>query len=249
MHEANGEAFCGEHGSARVGRELPKRDHSENGHNGPQPAVLVSDASTAFAEGLALLLRNHGVRARAAELTSLADACDVSVGVLVVDGDGELTHTAEALARARQRIPHVATAVLVDDTAHRGEPVAAALGASVWLPRSVSPSEFVGSVTRLRDKQCIPLAATTRVSPSEQRRLLVGQLTGREFLVLGLLAKGLSTDAISAAVNISPHTVRTHVQNLLNKLDAHSRAEAVAVARTAGVLDARLTMQSAAEAS
>lgn len=61
--------------------------------------------------------------------------------------------------------------------------------------------------------------------------LALGTLTRRELDVLRLLAEGMSTDDIAARLTISPTTVRNHVSRCLAKLDAHSRLEAVAVAR------------------
>ncbi len=41
---------------------------------------------------------------------------------------------------------------------------------------------------------------------------------------------GTSTEDIAAKFHVSPHTVRTHIKNILRKLDAHTRAHAVAIA-------------------
>ncbi|MDR7483295.1 MAG: LuxR C-terminal-related transcriptional regulator [Armatimonadota bacterium] len=61
-------------------------------------------------------------------------------------------------------------------------------------------------------------------------------LTRRELEVLEMLAQGLDTRAVARALFVSPVTVRTHVQNLLRKLGAHTRAEAVAVAARWGLI-------------
>ena len=45
-----------------------------------------------------------------------------------------------------------------------------------------------------------------------------------------MLAKGMSTEGISSSLFLSEHTVRNHVRNILAKLGAHSKLEAVAVA-------------------
>lgn len=50
-------------------------------------------------------------------------------------------------------------------------------------------------------------------------------LTGREKEVVALVAQGLRTDQIAAALYISPNTVRTHIQNAYGKLDVHSVRE------------------------
>lgn len=62
-------------------------------------------------------------------------------------------------------------------------------------------------------------------------------ITARELEILWLLNDGVSTEAIARQLQVSVNTVRTHVRNLLVKFGAHSRLEAIAEARRAGVLD------------
>lgn len=52
-------------------------------------------------------------------------------------------------------------------------------------------------------------------------------ITQREFEVLQLIAKGLSNQEISVALFISESTVKTHVSNVMSKLDARRRTQAV----------------------
>lgn len=61
-------------------------------------------------------------------------------------------------------------------------------------------------------------------------------LTSRERQVLLALCRGCSTDSIAAELGISATTIRNHVQHLLAKLAAHSRAEAVALAYRDGLI-------------
>ena len=51
------------------------------------------------------------------------------------------------------------------------------------------------------------------------------------------LARGNSTDEIGVILSVSPHTVRTHVKNLMRKLDARTRAHAVAIALAEHAID------------
>lgn len=59
-------------------------------------------------------------------------------------------------------------------------------------------------------------------------------LTGRERQVLRLLVDGASNKEMARRLAIRSNTVRTHVQNLLNKLRVHTRLEAVTLAMRAG---------------
>ena len=63
-----------------------------------------------------------------------------------------------------------------------------------------------------------------------------GGLTGREIEVLRLVAEGLSNQAIAERLFVSDHTVHRHLANILNKLDASTRAAAVAQAARRGLL-------------
>ena len=58
----------------------------------------------------------------------------------------------------------------------------------------------------------------------------LNRLSPREREVLALLGRGWSNAQIGRELYISPHTVRTHVQNILQKLEMHSKLEAVAFA-------------------
>jgi PAS domain S-box-containing protein len=62
------------------------------------------------------------------------------------------------------------------------------------------------------------------------------ELTDREREVLTLLAQGLSTRDIAEYLSISPSTARNHVQNVLHKLNVHSRLEAVSYAFEHGLV-------------
>jgi PAS domain S-box-containing protein len=61
-------------------------------------------------------------------------------------------------------------------------------------------------------------------------------LTGREREVLSLLAHGFSTRDIARSLSISPSTARNHIRNILQKLQVHSRLEAVVYALEHGLV-------------
>jgi len=63
-----------------------------------------------------------------------------------------------------------------------------------------------------------------------------GALSPRQLDVLRLVALGANASQIAAELSISEATVRTHVKNVLERLGAHNRAHAVAIAMTSGLL-------------
>ena len=73
-----------------------------------------------------------------------------------------------------------------------------------------------------------PLSAGPLPLPRGQRR--TSTLSSSELRVLALVAEGGSTEATAEALSLSPHTVRTHLRNTMRKLEASSRAHAVAIA-------------------
>jgi PAS domain S-box-containing protein len=71
-----------------------------------------------------------------------------------------------------------------------------------------------------------PTLLTVRESDDARAR----KLTGREVEVLAMLAAGNPTAEIASRLNISNLTARNHIQNSLDKLEVHSKTEAVAFA-------------------
>ena len=62
-------------------------------------------------------------------------------------------------------------------------------------------------------------------------------LTGREREVMALLAEGLKGPQVAQRLGISPDTVRTHVENAMEKLEARTRVHAIAIALRQGLIE------------
>lgn len=105
-----------------------------------------------------------------------------------------------------------------------------------YLTKDVQLRQFVRSIRAVLDGQMVlphrlARRATGIGSPEDEAAtLLAQQLTSREREVLTLLASGANSGEIARRLTVSPHTVRTHVQGILTKLQVHSRLEAVAFA-------------------
>ena len=67
----------------------------------------------------------------------------------------------------------------------------------------------------------------------------IGVLSPREREVLDLLAQGLNGEDAATRLVISSETVRTHVRNAMNKLEAHTRAHAIVIALRQGEINAQ----------
>ena len=73
-------------------------------------------------------------------------------------------------------------------------------------------------------------APAVESGPPDVGRSEAAGLTGREKEILKCLVEGAATSAIAGRLGISRVTVRNHIQNVLRKLDAHSKLEAVVIA-------------------
>jgi two-component system, NarL family, nitrate/nitrite response regulator NarL len=115
-------------------------------------------------------------------------------------------------------------------------------GFNGYLTKDVRVWRLVESIHAVMEGQSV-MAGSTASAPTESRRpirvsadVLVEQLTKRERDVLGLLVQGATSEGIARRLSISPNTVRTHVQNVLSKLQVHSRLQAATFAVRHGLV-------------
>ncbi len=140
--------------------------------------------------------------------------------------------------------PGVRTVVLAERDDPRRAAAALQAGACGWVAKDCSLVRLLAVIRGvLRDETHLPPALLTgvlreltaaRKHRTESERL-VESLTPREREVLRCMVAGLGRKAVAERLFLSPHTVRTHMQNVLGKLGVHSTLAAVALARRAGV--------------
>lgn len=95
-----------------------------------------------------------------------------------------------------------------------------------YLAHILRPAGRADSTAAHQDAPPCSLLEATRMSADARAR----RLTVREVEVLGMLAAGRTTPEIAERLFISTITARNHIQNVLDKLEVHSKAEAVAFA-------------------
>ncbi len=148
------------------------------------------------------------------------------------------------VAGVRQAHPAARVVVLAEKDDPRRAALALQAGASGWVAKDCSLQRLLGVIRGvLRDETHLAPALLTgvlremtaaRKHRTESERL-VESLTPREREVLRCMVAGLGRKAVAERLFLSPHTVRTHMQNVLGKLGVHSTLAAVALARRAGV--------------
>lgn len=100
-------------------------------------------------------------------------------------------------------------------------------GAKAYLLKDAHREELLNCIRSV-------YAGKTVVSPAVGAKLAIRlsaqDLTGRELEILTLVGEGKSNKLIARELNITEGTVKTHVKNILEKLDATSRTEALSMA-------------------
>lgn len=98
-----------------------------------------------------------------------------------------------------------------------------------YLAHVLRPVERTGRTSVSPEAEPGPPRSTLEVV-RESADVRARRLTAREVEVLGMLAAGRTTPEISARLGISVLTARNHIQNILEKLEVHSKSEAIAFA-------------------
>ena len=117
-------------------------------------------------------------------------------------------------------------------------------GASGYVPKRAAPEELITAirVAASGEVYLYPSLAKLLVKdylkyePEESNEQNLGDLTAREQEVLTLLADGDSNAEIAENLSISPKTVSRHRENIMRKLNLHSRTELVKYAIRKGII-------------
>ncbi len=185
------------------------------------------DDDAAFCSFVAELLQRAGYRTR--EFTTgesaLLAALSERPGGVVLDVHLPGVHGYEVCRQLRDAYRNGLPIVFVSGERTEGFDRAAGLivGADDYLVKPIDPGELIARIRRL-------VAPPRSLSSKNGRGGRLETLTPREHEVLELLSEGYRQDEIASNLVISPKTVATHIQRILNKLNVRSRAQAIAVA-------------------
>ena len=168
----------------------------------------------------------------AVELALLHRPDVVLMDVVMPEMDG-IAATREILRQAPEQRVLILTSSDDDDMGLLGLRV----GASGFLTKNLDVDVLPRALTGvMNDEAAISRRLSMRLVEQLRRpaapggmRPVKSPLTTREWEVIDLISSGKSTEQIAAELVLSGETVRSHVKNILRKLDAHSREEAVAI--------------------
>jgi DNA-binding NarL/FixJ family response regulator len=207
--------------------------------------LLIVEDHMLLAEGIRRVLQENGVDV-VGIATSGKQALDLAIqtkpNIVLMDIDLPDMDGIETGRRMADRLPGTRIVALtgLDDQVLIRE--AMLNGFHGYLHKHAPTSDLIESLVLGGTGQAVmPQKAAQNLAsnvPRDEpsRMATAGRLTARERDVLGLLVNGSDTADIARRLFLSPNTVRTHVQNILSKLQVHSRLEAASYAVRHGLL-------------
>ena len=223
---------------------------TENAHAPGEPVrVLVVDDQELFRRGITMLLASDdgievvGEAGDGVEATELAAA--TAPDVVLLDVRMPRRSGIEACRAIKEAVPSAKILMLTmsDEEADLYEAVKS--GAAGYLLKDSSLEEVNNAVRIVAEGQSLisPSMAVKLIDEFKQmarvdrEQVPTLRLTERELEVLRLVAKGMNNREIAQELYISENTVKNHVRNILEKLQLHSRMEAVMYAVREKLLD------------
>ncbi len=206
--------------------------------------VLVADDHSLFRDGITSLLEAAGFDV-VGQVGNGEDAVretqQLQPDVVLLDVTMPKMTGLEALKQIKQTVPHTQVVMLtVSDDETLLEAVQS--GADGFLLKNLTADEFLDMLAGLHwGEAAMTRQTTTRLlknmtQPTSTHSKPDQSLTPREIELLQRIAEGLSNRAIAQQLSVSPNTVKYHVKNILQKLNAQNRTEAVARAIHAGII-------------
>jgi DNA-binding NarL/FixJ family response regulator len=202
---------------------------------------LIVDNHTLFRQGLVSLLQSEpglqviGEASGGEEALKLAQELQPDVVLMDVKMPG--MDGVEATRRLQETTPHVRVLMLTVSEEEENLFAAIQAGARGYILKNADADELLQAIQRVH-------AGEAMLSPVMTFRLLQVlrsggapthsselPLTPREQDVFQLLVQGVSNRQIAQSLTITENTVKTHVRNILEKLELHSRSEVAAYAR------------------
>lgn len=210
-----------------------------------QLRVVVVDQQRTFAEALVTRLGREADLVVAGMVPPAAPDAGLVVagGADIVLLDGDLPDDASfRLCREISSQREAPRAIMLSDSAEPARIVRAIrAGAAAWVHKNETIEQLLRVLRGVaRGEMWLPPAQMSQVirlllhERDEQRSDdgLFAALTPREREVLLHLTEGLGRGDVARRMHLSRHTVRTHLQNLMAKLGAHSTLEAAVMARS-----------------
>jgi two-component system NarL family response regulator len=216
----------------------------------PEPVrVIVVDDQELFRRGLVMLLGVEPDIEVVGEAGDGVTASDLAVStmpdVVLLDVRMPKRSGLQACMRIKEEVPSARIIMLTVSDEEGDLYEAVKNGASGYLLKDSSIEEVAQAIRVVAEGQSLisPSMAVKLIdefkemSRTDRDQVPTPRLTDRELEVLRLVAKGLNNREAAKELYISENTVKNHVRNILEKLQLHSRMEAVMYAVREKLLD------------
>ena len=213
--------------------------------------VLIADDHTLFRAGLHALLNLFpdiqvvGEASSGEEAITKAEALQPDIILMDLQMPGENNTPGVNGIEATRRIVHTSPniAIIVVTMFEDDDSVFSAMraGARGYILKEADEEEVLRAIRAVARGEAIfgPAIARRLVhffsKPGLSSNPVFPELTEREREILDLIARGENNAEIAQRLVLSPHTVRNHISNIFSKLQVADRAEAIILARDAGL--------------
>jgi DNA-binding NarL/FixJ family response regulator len=211
----------------------------------PQINVLIVDDHPVTREGLHAALEVDDVVAVIGEAASGEEAIERAGGlkpdVVFMDVRMPGMGGIEAAKAIRAASPGTKIILVTVDESRASISEAIQAGVSGYLLKDTSADELVNAARLAVEGKAVIHPQLTRAFIEEvqvaDKRSDAAALSRREKEILQRVAYGATTKEVAHDLAISPHTVKTHLERIFEKLGANDRAQAVAIALRSGLVD------------
>jgi two-component system NarL family response regulator len=210
----------------------------EPGTRGPtKTRILIADDHAVVREGLVAILNRQEDLDVVGEAVNGREAvekwCNQRPDITLMDLRMPEMSGVSAIEAIRAENPNALIIVLTtydtDEDIYR----AMRAGAKAYVLKDAHREELLECIRHVRQGKTV---VSPEVAAKLASRLSEEDLTNREMEILTFIAEGKSNKTVANALGISEGTVKTHVKSILEKLDATSRTEAVAIASRRGLI-------------
>ncbi|MFA5779365.1 MAG: response regulator transcription factor [Elusimicrobiota bacterium] len=203
--------------------------------------VLLADDHQLFRKPLRMLLEMEENIEIVGETDDGADAVKLAKklkpDVVIMDIQLPSIDGIQATRQIIQALTHTKVIILsmYDDEHNILKAVQA--GAKGYVVKSCAPDELVKVIKLIAAGEvCMPRSLTTKLLKAVEKLEPITQLTPREIEILELAKQGLINKEIAAQLHTTEKTVRNIFNNILQKLDAANRTQAVVKAIQSGII-------------
>ncbi|MDM5226787.1 response regulator transcription factor [Cytobacillus sp. NJ13] len=209
--------------------------------------VLIADDHHVVRRGLVFFLKTQSEIEIIGEAKNGREAVEMmqtnQPDVVLMDLDMPVMNGIEATRQIKASCPEVKIMILTSFSDQDHVIPAIEAGASGYQLKDIEPDILVQAIIQLMkgENQLHPKATshllTHLTNKNSTERQPLEELTKRELEVLREIAKGKSNKEIASSLYITEKTVKTHVSNLLSKLDLADRTQAALYAVRHGIAE------------